>query len=461
VIIATSVGESSGVNPPAEDCTMTFYPRGARLQQLITSYTDTEPGTPSVVTSIDNLNTGNVTKGQGFPDWKLRIKRGESATTELEGTRYKQSIDASGHISVKRHAIGPLPYLEDQWYLYEMWGPLGAYPAYLEDPSQSSIASVENDVKRAIIAQVRSAQTTLRSLVSAGEMGQTARMMSSRARSLNVGVFGYLNALRKRAKLNRLGRQDLSKRVSMRYVNLRRLVASTWLEYSFGWVPLISDIYDGAHALSRITTFRPPSIRVFKASRSSENTDAWSSGRSIGPMSYAFSTTMSSEYQYKIYGKVNAVPNSTGVSLPVLEEFGVRFSEFVPTLWELIPYSFLVDYFTNIGTIIDGYSLNTSGVAWLNSGVLKTQKFTSTPGKFTLQPLPFGQFDTDMRTNLGGPFVVSREYVRRSTFDPGHLTPSLEFRVPGTSMKWLNIAALATTHRATSRFLRRNGVELL
>lgn len=36
-----------------------------------------------------------------------------------------------------------------------------------------------------------------------------------------------------------------------------------------------------------------------------------------------------------------------------LDLFGFSAKEFVPTLWELLPWSFLVDYFTNVGDILD------------------------------------------------------------------------------------------------------------
>lgn len=437
------------------------YSKGAIIRSLVTGYISLPPFTPTIVLKIDSLDQGSLSKGVGFPDWRLRISRGESATTSLVGTRYTSTTGGAGHISVRRHAFGPQPLRQDQWNLYEIWGDLSAYPGNLDDPSSMLITSVENEVKRAAVSKIRQAQTTLRGLVAAGEMGQTARMMTSRARSLNVGVFGYLNALRKRAKLNRTGRQDLSKRVSKRYVNLKRLVAGTWLEYSYGWKPLVSDINDGAHALARIQTYRPPSIRIYAQSSSGENQGGFKGTRTSGPMSYTYQTNSSTEYAFKVYGSVNATPHGVeNFNTPVLDEFGVRLSEFLPTIWELIPYSFLVDYFANVGNIIDGYSLNTSGVGWLNSGTKKVSKFTSNPGSVSFQALPGGQWDTDKRTYLGGPFVITREYVRRETFDPKHLTPTLEFRIPGTSTKWLNMAALAITHRATSRLLARNGVQL-
>jgi hypothetical protein len=52
--------------------------------------------------------------------------------------------------------------------------------------------------------------------------------------------------------------------------------------------------------------------------------------------------------------------------------FGFTPSEFVPTAWELMPWSFLVDYFTNIGDILTSSVTDTSSVRWVNRSIIKT-----------------------------------------------------------------------------------------
>lgn len=45
----------------------------------------------------------------------------------------------------------------------------------------------------------------------------------------------------------------------------------------------------------------------------------------------------------------------------------------MPTVWELIPYSFLIDYFTNVGDVLQALSTDTSGV----HGLWKTEIWES------------------------------------------------------------------------------------
>jgi hypothetical protein len=49
--------------------------------------------------------------------------------------------------------------------------------------------------------------------------------------------------------------------------------------------------------------------------------------------------------------------------------FGFTPSEFIPTAWELLPWSFLIDYFTNIGDILSSAVTQTAPVNFVNKTV--------------------------------------------------------------------------------------------
>jgi len=128
------------------------------------------------------------------------------------------------------------------------------------------------------------------------------------------------------------------------------------------------------------------------------------------------------------------------------EQLGLSWSNVLPTAWELIPFSFLVDYFTNVGAVIEGVGTGTVGLAW----GCKTQKQES---KTVIQAV----IDSAAHNAIigkgrwsghvsGSGEVATYSIVNRTpvnTISAGF--GDFVFKVPGaTSLKWLNIAALFT-----------------
>jgi hypothetical protein len=117
-------------------------------------------------------------------------------------------------------------------------------------------------------------------------------------------------------------------------------------------------------------------------------------------------------------------------------------SSFLPTVWELIPYSFLIDYFTNIGDVIEGWSQLGINLAWCNRTTKKSLvvKSSSFSNKLISKQLTGLNYEAvSFEPSLG---VVEKSVVSRAQFN-GVRNPGLIFRMPSFgSQKWLNIAAL-------------------
>jgi hypothetical protein len=122
---------------------------------------------------------------------------------------------------------------------------------------------------------------------------------------------------------------------------------------------------------------------------------------------------------------------------------GFRWEDFIPTVWELIPYSFLVDYFTNIGDVLSAWSHQDFGQRWACKTVITTvdrqvagQRLNSNAES----ALSLGQLDEIDFDK----YNVTRRYkeVVRDLYT-GDFVPSLAFEVPGIgSLKWINVGAL-------------------
>jgi hypothetical protein len=135
------------------------------------------------------------------------------------------------------------------------------------------------------------------------------------------------------------------------------------------------------------------------------------------------------------------------------EEAGLRFRDFVPALWEWIPYSFLVDYFTNIGDIIEAASFPKSDLAWCartyrNTAVRDGSRMTCRVTSSNAYPLTgYTRLDAFYPSSI----IIRRKYVSRAAF-VGSFVPSFQIEIPGSRgfKKYLNIGALAL-----SRGMRR------
>lgn len=362
---------------------------------------------------LTTYSCGVQTSPDTMPGYKSLIRRGVSATTALSGRDF--SILASNYFRLivtgltsgvvkSSYAVGMLPL---------------APPDSVSLVSQSMQDSAEASAIAAVVRQIKQVNRKFQGGTFLGELGETVRMLKNPARALQEGVGDYLSTLRKRAK----NRPDTAAR--------KRILADTWLEYSFGWVPLLHDIDDGVKAVTATLRDekRPRLQRVFGKGKQSSSTSESGSVISNGPLNVGVVTTYTAEADVRYYGMVRCFNPSSDA----FRHYGVSLNDFAPTAWELVPWSFFVDYFANIGDIIDAATLNFADVAWLNrayKGSIKTSYITSV----------FGDWKLNSEYHGGQGAYLVKEVSRTPVF--GRLVPPLAFKLPGSGTKLANIAAL-------------------
>jgi hypothetical protein len=127
-------------------------------------------------------------------------------------------------------------------------------------------------------------------------------------------------------------------------------------------------------------------------------------------------------------------------------------------VWEWIPYSFLIDYFTNIGTLISLHSVCTSNVLWTQRTAYlerETELAEFSKGKtlLTLQKLCIAEDIPLQAPELAYKAVLIN---RNLVGTPDHNATPLRFKLPGVgSMRWLNIGALLKARLTDKSFARR------
>jgi hypothetical protein len=126
--------------------------------------------------------------------------------------------------------------------------------------------------------------------------------------------------------------------------------------------------------------------------------------------------------------------------------YGLNIQEFIPTVWELVPWSFFVDYFANIGDILECATLIRSDVSWVNRGIKQSQKVTHYCGALNTFGVP-----TVGGYCAGSPAKFEYAEVNRNKYT-GSLVPILQSKLPNTGKKLANILALLPKLKALTPF---------
>lgn len=405
------------------------------------------------VNGDDNLSgTHQVSRtritAKNLQNWRQLIRRNKCATTFLDGV--EEGVEYyEGAMGVLMEKIGCGPTvptcIEEHVGSYKRIA-LNDAP---NDPSGYATTIADNKAKIAYLNSIASAKSQLQGLVTLGERKEAMRMIQGRGRQLRDGIMSYTRSAEERAVDVSRSRRFRGRSRAQRVRDLTNSVANTWLEYSFGWRPLVNDLDGAARALARINT---QSITYFAYVTGSGNETVEAKGnRSSGSAYFTVKWTAHkvATVDVKYIGKLQLSPSAA----EKLETLGLTLENWVPTLWELIPYSFLVDYFTNVGDVIEGWSSNLGSMAWTQQTIrrqhLSEMIAMYVDYDFAAQPTILDHWFSPCGQRWWKRTVVRDRYS-------GSLIPSFQFRIPGIgSTKWCNIAALGARSAAVSRLFNR------
>lgn len=384
----------------------------------------------------DEAKTCFVTKGDNLRNWRFLIANGLDATTSLNGEMYGFT-EREGWIST--YAVynkGVVPQTGSFEY-QKVHGRFAQVSLPSTSPNSISETSADNKAKIRFVQNAKEVTSRFQGGVFLGELGQTLRMIRNPARLFRGGIDNFVSDFRKASP--RFGRGRGRVNVANRFL------ADKWLEYSFGWTPLLSDVRNGAEALAKLHTTHPVHQPVRGVAEEETVDDDFG-----GQIGYGFAS-LDVRYKTKSFvkvvyrGAVRVQPKSR-VQMNA-DLFGFSLQEFVPTVWELIPYSFLVDYFTNVGDVIEAASFLGGNLSWVNRTVVK--EFRNSLG--STSPTKINIPNATQLTTYVAPFSETyRRTVARSSYS-GTLVPNFQFELPGFGTKWLNIGALLALRKSRFR----------
>jgi hypothetical protein len=225
-------------------------------------------------------------------------------------------------------------------------------------------------------------------------------------------------------------------------VSLLKALSDTYLEWTFGWKPLTLDIANAFVGLQNRSRFSDRQMVSASAAGRYQATihptyRVTGSGLLYGLKQSSFSY---SEYKVKMYGMIRTGAVNGLVSRAQTLELDLP--HFVPTIWDLIPYSFIVDYFTNVGDIIRSMSTIGSFYVWSGESQSNTRTHQFSDVFWDEVTFPPDQAKLDFSFAYGGRSKFTIKLVNRYITSPASFLPVAVIHLPTSEKPWENLAAL-------------------
>jgi hypothetical protein len=372
------------------------------------------------------LSWTNSRTGGNNPNWRQAIADGNGATNALNGSKgefdYKPGLWQFKSDKTKSWT-DPCARANEYVCKSNSFDYIPSLPGIPSDTGYQNEAI--NNGLSGIHKQIHNETTKFSGMVMLGELRETVRLIKSPARAFRreTGIFAD--------KADRLRRKKLPSHTKA------NAFAETYLEYAFAVSPMINDIQGIAEAYKHKAS---PGIKRLSFTGHSESTSHTKHVTTLRPsFNMNYMKLVHDKYQaiYTVGHQAEIVSNNSVDR--IIDLGGFNLNEVIPTAWELVPWSFLADYFLNIGDMLSAATMSTVGVKWAQF-TLRKQRDLKLYNFIVKDPPSWSLYHKP--TTLKQPLVVSSQssVSRQATT----LTiPSLQFSLPGSTGQFLNMAALA------------------
>lgn len=357
---------------------------------------------PDTLSGFVTANRGAVVIGDhvldGFrnPQWRDQIARHVNAGTPMTASLLDLVMNIQSSAKAEWYTTTPMNNISHRYGAgsgnYSMFA---LFPAPTVRTSHISSAAANNQAISRLYDMLSGFEGQSPIGEDLGEIGQTFKMLSSPMKAIREPIrdvfMGFEKALTKRS----VGR-------------IAKGLADSVLEYKFGVVPLIRQTQAVVHGLKNrdyIFDYYP-----FKA------TGKFATATVLGPSVTSFGGGGVGPYYRasRIWRQTSRVAYSgewsaqAGIDkASVATVLGLRWNQVVPTIWNLFPYSWMLDYVSNIGNILEGLACPWGGVRWCSRTISSDDDF-----------IYFNEPAWDyMKANFG--FADPR--IRAQEFTPGRL----------------------------------------
>jgi len=297
-------------------------------------------------------------------------------------------INSGDGNSFEEHEIGARTVFVSQWWVEARLFYRGfnlrpnPYASIVWEGTPYEMIDVESIAYAKLFSSLKDARTQWNACVAIGEGRETMKMIVSTATRLFQGftqfkkgnVKGAYEALSGRKKppiIHDYLYRGLRTRAHDKN-NWKKDITSNWMEFSFGWKPLLGDIDSAARYLAEKHVGK--TYRVYEVSRAHKleiksktlSSRPWPDGQSF---SEDYTKEMKVRFTYELEPDWLRKPST-------VDELG--FTNPASVAWELLPLSCFVDYIVNVGQVLESlYEFR----QWTVRRGLKSWKFTRTKTK--------------------------------------------------------------------------------
>lgn len=385
----------------------------------------------------------NWAEGIKNPKWRMQVILLQNATTPFEGYSYKiVSVPYFTETTCYPNP-GSSPYAPIKHTQYGNQAFIA--PAYTD----GYISGVPTDAANtaalgALVEDIRKKHTAFQGSTFIAELTKTIRQLRNPAKDLRKGVFAYLSTIKRNGRRwTKAGRKAALDALT-----------GTYLEYTYGWTPLINDIDSIKTAIAE--EYKANSIEPIWAHGVGEDMGLIGKDKnytsnyitSVGAPRVARRQRYYARVKYSSLLGYNITGGQT-------RNLGFQPREWLPALLEVIPWSFVAAYFTNIDEIVTGLSYVGSNVRFTNKTTTQVwhQDYPAEGGFDSRPKYPF-ESQAPTTTGSTGLALLEGKRVLRAKYY-GSLIPPPAFHLPGSGRKWLNLAALAVANREAIKALKK------
>lgn len=394
--------------------------------------------TSDIITEIRHRN------GTDDPKFEDRIRKGENAANAMYA--YKQKVTWNyGIVHFRRKFISP-----GTGYSTKMRSPSVIQPGI--DPNLLSDA--KNKAAIGIRKKIGEQTTTVSGQVILGEIRKTVHMIRHPAEAitqlLHKFVEDHESGLRRarRQRIANLKLKSKGKKQVPGYTFKNGVpratadtIAKSYLELVFGLQPLMSDI--AAIAEAALSKYEHP--RILRLSFTAQAQSATSTVEDYNPPGSVVWCPANTDYTDEVSVRYNVGYRITtqGVSegwKKVLAQSGFNLAEIVPSAWNLLPWSFFLDYVGNIGDVLAANAVSLENVAWAYMTIRRNARKTVSIqcSKCRLQPDAMFYWEGAWGSDYLSTSTIVEVKREAASIPYGEL----RFELPAKNRQFVNTAAL-------------------